>query len=234
MKTPKIQAMNLNIKTPNFNGVFSTKSDKKCRVHKPKKHRSFKKVLYKYAREFAQDYALDIAQGVPVFAFLSGRFIFGDFLEALIVDNNIKVKNLTISTLSISQENIDSLHNLLVGNYIDNLDLILPDVFYAYNRGHNMDYLYKQLDIDNKFQCGIASFHTKIILMETESGKKIVMHGSANLKSSDSVEQMEIKTDPELYDFCYNIHHEIITKYGTINKSLRGLKLWGEIEEVVK
>ena len=199
--------------------------DRKCRIHRPKSHRRPKTVKYKYAQEFVKECSKDILNGQRLFCFVSGRFILGDIIEAFAVDNNLLIKELTISSLSISKDNIDSLYNILNFDYCEKLNLIVSDFFYAHNR-HNMKYIYDKLDIDNKFQLAVASTHTKIILMELESGQKIVISGSANLKSSDSLEQISIETDEDLYCFNYDWHKILLDKYKTINKSIRSEKMW--------
>lgn len=70
------------------------------RYIKPKKSKLTdpKKILYKYAIDLVKE--LKIEKCSRTFAIISGKFIFGDFIESLIVENNWHVKKLTISTLS--------------------------------------------------------------------------------------------------------------------------------------
>lgn len=163
---------------------------------------------------------------------VAGNFIFGDFIEAFIVENNIKCLNVTISTLSLDQNNVDSLHNLIEGEFIEELNLVVSDYFYAHERGQLIPYIYRELDIDNKFQLAVAGSHTKICLIKSLGGKHIVIQGSANLRSSSNIEQFTIEENKELYDFYLEYHEAIIEEYKTINKnkkkhkSLRGKKLW--------
>jgi hypothetical protein len=110
------------------------------------------------------------------------------------------------------------------------LNLIVSDYFFVHNR-ENISYIYEELDINNSFQLGVAGIHTKTVLIELVSGQKIVIHGSANLRSSASVEQIMIETDAYLYDFNYEWQCEILSKYGTINKSIRGGKLWQAVQK---
>src|SRR5690606_9625226 len=105
-----------------------------------------------------------ILAGERVFAVVSGNFIFGDFVEAFAVENNLWIDELTISTLAISKDNVDSLHNLLAGDYLGALNLIVSDYWYAHNRA-NMAYVYEKLDIGDRFQIAIAGTHTKIVLL---------------------------------------------------------------------
>lgn len=193
------------------------------------------KLKYSNALKLAKKIKID--KGIRYDVIVSGNFIFGDFIEAFITTNNAKCLQLTISTLSLDQNNVDSLVNLMKGNYVDQLNLIISDYFYAHERGSLIPYIYDNLDKEGRFQLASASSHTKITMFETLGGKKIVMHGSANLRSSSNIEQFTIEENPGLYDFHFEYHNRIIEKYMTINKeikrnkSLRGEALWKEIKK---
>lgn len=160
--------------------------------------------------------------------FVSGNFIFGDFIEAFLVENHAQAQVMTISTLSMSQENVDSLHNLLDKNYVKELNLIVSAYFYSHERNSLIPYIYEKLDIDNKFQLAVAGVHTKTCQFIKLGGKHIVMHGSANLRSSGNIEQFTIEDNKELYTFYDEHFANILDTYKTINKQMRGGKLWEE------
>ena len=107
-------------------------------------------VLYDNAVKLAKDLRLDFGARYDVF--VSGSFIFGDFLEAFIIGNNAKCKKMTVSTLSLNQNNVDSLYNLLAGNYIDELNLIVSVYFWGNEIRSLIPYMYRKLDFGNKFQ----------------------------------------------------------------------------------
>lgn len=112
---------------------------------------------------------------------------------------------------------MDSLENLLKGGFVDNLHLMTSAYFYANERYQIVKYMYKTLDIENRFQLSVSRNHCKVILIETQNAK-IIIHGSANLRSSDCFEQIEIEENIELYDFFLEMLTEI-HKYGkTIDK----------------
>lgn len=67
-------------------------------------------VLYDNAAKLARE--LKITPGSRYDCIVSGSFIFGDFIEAFMVHNQCVAQKMTITTLSLSQENIDSLANL--------------------------------------------------------------------------------------------------------------------------
>lgn len=80
--------------------------------------------------------------------------------------------------------------------------------------------------IDNRFQLAVADIHTKTVHFNTSGGRKIVMHGSANLRSSGNIEQFTIEENPELYDFYEEKFSKILEKYATINHSIRAKEAW--------
>lgn len=158
--------------------------------------------------------------------FVSGKFIFGDYIEAYLLTHRVKCKKLTISTLSMNQENIDSLGNLLHYGLVDELNVVISSYFYAHERYGLIRYMYEELDKDNKFQLAVAGLHTKTCHFETYDGLKIVMHGSANLRSSASVEQFTIEENESLYNFYEEFFGSIIEEYKTINKPILYNKIW--------
>lgn len=190
-------------------------------VYKGTAHRNIK---YDNAAKLARE--LKLQPGGRFNAIIAGSFIFGDFIEAYIVEHNIEVPKMTISTLSMSQDNVDSLRNLLQGGFVQELTLIVSHYFYANERQALIPYIYEKLDIDNRFQLAVAGTHTKIVTFNTAGGKKIVIHGSANLRSSANIEQFTIEDNPELYDFYEEFHDKITEKYQTIRKPIRVKPLW--------
>ena len=56
-----------------------------------------------------------------------------------------------------------------------------------------------------------------------------MIHGSANLRSSGNIEQFTIEDNAQLYDFYNEIYSNILDRYATINKQIRGKDLWKEM-----
>lgn len=197
----------------------------------PKVHSKVRSAAVKY--EYAEDMVIDCGQaildGEKVHAVVSGNFIFGDFFEALAVKFNIKFDDITLSTLSLSKDNVDSFNNLLAGDFLGSLNVIVSDYFWSHNR-QNAPYIYNKLDINNMFQLAVAGTHTKITLIKI-GDQKIVIKGSANLRSSRCVEEFTVETCEELYDFHKEWHDEILKEYGTIQKSIRASMLFDKITE---
>ncbi len=98
------------------------------RIHDPLKTRMLHPVLvrYEHAEQLARDLGPLAEVGARAHAVVSGNFIFGDFIEAWICEHDWTVPNLHIGTLSLSAENIDSLANLLIGEWVQRLHLTVP------------------------------------------------------------------------------------------------------------
>lgn len=70
-------------------------------------------VRYRFAEQLAT--ALKVQEGMRADAIVDGTFIFGDFIEAFVTTHNVFCEKMIISTLSLSQNNVDSLVNLVRG-----------------------------------------------------------------------------------------------------------------------
>ena len=184
-------------------------------------------VLYDNAVKMAKDLRLDFGQRFD--AFVSGSFIFGDFIEAFLTTNNACAKRMVISTLSLSQDNVDSLFLLMDKGYVKQLDLIVSAYFWGNEHMGLIPYIYRQLDMGDRFQLAVAGIHTKTCHFETLGGRKIVMHGSANLRSSGNIEQFTMEENPELFDFYDQHLSRIVEKYATIRKPIRNSSRMGEL-----
>lgn len=205
--------------------------DFETRYIKPPKTKEISEFNLKYseAKKLAQNIKLN--KKSRYFVLINGSFIFGDFIEALILSNKLTVEELTISTLSLSENNVDSLNGLMNEKCVNKLNLIISDYFYSHERFNLTPYIYKMLDIGNRFQLAVAGTHTKICLIKTYCGKKIIIHGSANLRSSSNIEQIVVEENESLWDFNNDYMNKIIDKYKTINKGVRGKKLWTAINK---
>lgn len=185
-------------------------------------------VLFRNAKKIASQ--LKPVKGMRVDAFLAGDFIFGDFIEAWMVTQHMGAPSLTITTLSMSQDNVDSLKLLLDKHYIGELNLLVSHYFYAHERHGLIPYIYETLDVGNRFQLAVAGVHTKTVHFRTYDGMSMVIHGSANLRSSGNVEQITIEENEQLYNFYDDEFKQIFEKYATIRKPLRHSKAWDEFE----
>jgi hypothetical protein len=213
-----------------FSDLQTTSTEFETRYIKPPRCQELDENLlcYESAERLAADVVL--SPNCYYFVVVNGGFYFGDFIEALIAGNEFRVKKLTISTLSMNENNIDSLANLLTGGLVQELNLIVSDYFYSHERHNLIPYLYQELDQDDKFQLAVAGTHCKLCIFETECGRHVVLHGSANLRSSGNIEQFTIQESAALYRFNDEMQGRIVDKYKTINKPVRHKTLWQAVQ----
>jgi len=190
--------------------------DNPNRYIKPKFHAKPIKVDYANAKTLAKQ--IKLFPGEQIHGIVKGDFIFGDFIEALIYEKDIIVENMYLSTLGMSQENIDSLAGMLKNGRIKKLTLILSNYFYSHEKYRLMKYLLDECDIDNKLDVLILRNHTKICLMEI-ANIRLVLSGSSNLRSSDCFEQFILQESQELYMF-YQEWFELNRQYSIINQEV--------------
>lgn len=190
-------------------------------------------VRYEYAAELANGIN-HLDEGECVYGIVSGNFIFGDFIEAYVVDKNYYAEEMMIATLSLGQENVDSLANLLDGDYVGAMTLVVSDFWYAHERRKDggVPYIMDVLGRHESFRFAAAGVHTKVCLIKTSCGKSLVMHGSSNLRSSRNIEQFCMENNPVLYDFNREWINRIAENFRIKGKSIRASALWkGLIDE---
>lgn len=174
-------------------------------------------VEYQYARQLAKD--IKLYPGEQFHCLVGGNFVFGDLFEALLSEKNVIASSMHVSTLSLSQNNIDSFRTLLEHGWTDNLTLAVSNYFYSHERKGLIPYMLQELDIDNKFDLLVFRTHAKVVLMEI-GDIRLVMTGSANLRSSRSVEQFCIQESAELYDFYRQWFDESAANYSIIDREV--------------
>ena len=216
---------------------FTLEAALSARYHAPAKARILHPRLVKYGN--AQALATDLAThhdltvpGAHLHAVLNGTFIFGDFIEAWVKLNNWLIPDLWVATLSYNLDNVDSLANLLYGDYVQRLHLMTSDFFYASERHKTglIAYAYHQLDQygGDRFQLSVTMSHAKVTLLapiDEVTGKVLghyVIHGSANLRSSASIEQICIENDPALFAFHLDWLSALESQYRTIRPDQPG------------
>lgn len=90
------------------------------------------------------------------FALLSGRFIFGDFIEALVYKKELLPHRVYITTLGMSRENIDSIVNIVGYLGCEHLNLIVSNYFVAMERAKLVPYMISQFTGHQRGGAGIA------------------------------------------------------------------------------
>ena len=182
-------------------------------------------VCYEYALDFAEQ--LRLSNETETFAFVSGNFVFGDFVEALVDLGMLSVKRMSLMTLSLNDENIDSIRNIIEWQNVERLDLVVSDYWFAHERhaGGLVDYLFEELSVSGmELNVGFAAVHCKTWCIETRNGNCLTIQGSANLRSSRNIEQVHISPSRELFEFVDGFTKKVIDVYNVANKNAKKIK----------
>jgi len=185
-------------------------------------------VVYDNAKALSAE--LILQSDAHYFCVISGNFIFGDLIEALILDKILRVEELTICTLSMSENNVDSLVNIMLSGNVKKLRLVVSSYFYAHERSGLIKYIYQELESKPwDFVFSVARTHMKMCMIKTDD-LYITLQGSANLRSSDNIEQFSLIENKELYDFSDSVITAIEDSYAINRKEgERGNKLWQRV-----
>lgn len=125
----------------------------------------------------------------------------GDFIEALCDIHRLRPRRVLITTLGLNQNNVDSLVNLVDYLGAKEVGLVVSTYFYGTEKTKLLPYMMEEF-AGRPISVAVCASHTKICLMDSESAGKIVMFGSANLSSSDNLEEFALIHDGEVFAFC--------------------------------
>jgi hypothetical protein len=140
-------------------------------------------------------------EGETTHCILKGDFVLGDLLPYLLEDGWV-CPHMRVATLGMSVENGKTLAGLRRSGRVGRLTLVLSHYFEAVNKST----MYQDVmdALDGQAELVTMRSHAKVICCPRERPGEsdwLVMEGSANLRSSDNLEQMTIFNDREVHDF---------------------------------
>ena len=191
--------------------------------------------------------AIDMARGIDItkdyFCLVSGGFIFGDLIEALCFVHELRPKAVYMTTLGMSMDNADSIVNLVDCLDCKHVNLIVSNYFTAKERHNLVPYLVQEFT-GRPITVAVLASHCKICLIECEQGN-IIITGSANLSSSNNVEQFDFIHDDTLFSWIKAMLDSIIADFTVIdgaagttifsnNADNTGRKAWNHVKKGVE
>lgn len=130
---------------------------------------------------------------------VSGAFVFGDFLELLLYAHDLRPSAVYIATLGMSENNMDSIVNMTDYLGAEKVNLIISHYFEGVERHKlfpRMEAAFTGCPVD----IAVLQSHCKICLIRSDKGDAAIC-GSANLSSSNNVEQFLILHSPAVVDY---------------------------------
>lgn len=131
-------------------------------------------------------------------AILRGDFVLCDLIPAILAERG-RCQSLHIATLGLSAANAECLATLHRAGQIGAITLLCS----AYFREVDKTTTYREViaRLDGIARIVVARNHAKVICLPTAAGDHFVIEGSANLRSSDNLEQIAVFNDPDLAAF---------------------------------
>lgn len=131
-------------------------------------------------------------------AVLRGDFVLCDLIPAILSERG-RCPALHIATLGLSAANAESLAMMIRQGLIGNLTLLCSQYFREVDK--TTTYREVTAKLQGLAKLVVARNHAKVICLPTATGDHFVIEGSANLRSSDNLEQIAVFNDPDLVSF---------------------------------
>ena len=152
-------------------------------------------------------------------ALVSGAFVFGDFLELLLYVHDLQPTAVYITTLGMSENNADSIVNMTDYLGAEKVNLIASHYFEGVERHKLVPYLEREFS-GRPIDIAVLQSHCKICLIRSPKGDGVIC-GSANLSSSNNVEQFTIMHDPAAISYLQARLDNVMERF-TVFRGLAG------------
>jgi hypothetical protein len=152
------------------------------------------------------------AEGESLHAIVFGYFDLMNVLLAFLDKAGSPCSVLRIATLSLSKRNALELGALLDAKTVRSLDVLTSD----FQRKHDPEILAEalaELSVKRGQRVAAARSHCKIVTLALDDGRRYVLEGSANLRTSRNMEQFALSRDPALFGFYDGWLSEMVTTH---------------------
>lgn len=149
--------------------------------------------------------------GEHTHAVLRGDFVLCDLIPAVIQARG-PAGHLHIATLGLSAANADQLVQLKAGAHISDITVLCSHYFQQVDKTTVFREVAAKLREHGRLV--VARNHAKVICLPTRAGDAYVIEGSANLRSSDNLEQVTLFNDPELLAWHVEWIEQLTRRHG--------------------
>jgi hypothetical protein len=141
------------------------------------------------------------APGEALHALMTGRYDLMILLTVVLEQRPDSCTHLRIATLSLKQRNSFELLTLLDSGQVARATVLCSEFFRDHNTG-----IYASLQAELAKRPGghrlaAARSHAKVVCMEMADGDRLVLEGSANLRTNSNIEQFCLLNHAALHDF---------------------------------
>lgn len=135
--------------------------------------------------------------GETLHGILRGDFVLADIMEPMLKRG--RCPHLLVGTLSMSVNNAQTFVKLFQENLVDRITLVISHYFTSVNKSTIYSEIRRILE-STKTDIVVMRSHAKVIVMQTAENNYVI-ESSANLRSSDNLEQITIFNDPDVAAF---------------------------------
>ena len=139
--------------------------------------------------------------GEALHALMLGRFDLTILLTVIIERQPVPCEHLRIGTLSMKGRNTYELLRLIDGGKIGRLSLLVSSFFHDHNRQLCQTFIGELAARSPAHRFAAARSHAKVICMDFGQGGKMVLEGSANLRTNSNREQFCLLSHDALHDW---------------------------------
>jgi hypothetical protein len=143
---------------------------------------------------------LPAAEGETTHAIMSGRYDLMVLLAAVLGFYGSGCQSLRIATLSFNDRNTLEMAELLRSGRVGALTLLCSSFFRAHNDAEYANARREAAGFPGRWRLAAARNHCKVVLADFGE-RRLVLEGSANLRTNGNLEQLLIVRDAALHDW---------------------------------
>lgn len=150
--------------------------------------------------------------GEAVHAIMTGRYDLCVLLAAILGHVGQKCPLLRIATLSFNSRNVSEMSEMLRSGQVDTLTL-LCSAFFRDNSKEEFAAARRAAADFPGWRIAAARNHCKVICASFADGRRLVLEGSANLRTNSNWEQLAIIMDAELHDWHARWIDDLVSRH---------------------
>jgi hypothetical protein len=139
--------------------------------------------------------------GEALHALMTGRYDLMVLIVAILEKVGSPVDALRIATLSFNNRNTAEILHLIDTGVVKRLSLLCSEFFRDHNRPEYLGLEQGFAERAGPLKVAAVRSHAKVVCMQFKGGQKLVLEGSANLRTNSNREQFALIGDAALHDW---------------------------------
>ncbi len=178
-------------------------------------------------REASELIAVLPAKGESVHAVMTGQYDLMLVLAAILGKIGIVCNHLRIATLSFNDRNTSEMANLLQTGKVQSITLLCSVFFRDHNQREFANAVKSAADFPERWRLAATRSHCKVICCDF-GNQKLILDGSANLRTNSNWEQLAVIMDDDLHDWHSRWIDERVNHAAAVEKEKEREKTRGD------